>query len=175
MRFSLRSLIAVVVIAAIMSAFVATHGLFGMVLVLPHLILLAVVVLLNRRAHRLVASLVAGVYLACWGLTIAYGTQAATEHCLNRLHFDSTARLTRDPYEGHDALEFTPSPAPTPPWFFVGMESAPSPFVVVMKVSCEDETGTGFGETAYFLWTLESAQLIHTCPGWWSEGCSNVD
>ena len=161
-RYSLRFLFAVVTIVAALLAFTQMHGLFGIVLLAPHVGIFVLTKTLWLR-RRVAAHAVLIVYLASWLATYQFGTSQIRNHVLSGAkHSDGMKILDYDP-----VLDRSPThEEPPPPWLFVGNRSTPCPFVVSIEYGSQLAHLLGSGHHTYVFWIFGYEHAFHDRVTW---------
>ena len=152
MRFSLLNLLATVTLLVVCLAMYMPHGWFGIVLLLPHLgFVIALIRLYRKRRWRMVGLCVIS-YLGLWLLTASIAVQAVRQDMQARL-----AELHATKHGPLKTLDYDPvlddsRPSVEPPWYFLGNETAPCPFIVTVDYGCMLGRLFGSGGKAYYFW-----------------------
>ncbi len=155
MRFSLLTLLTLVTLLAACFAMFMAHGWFGIVLLLPHLAIIASVVLLVHNRRWTIAATCPLAYLGLWVLTALAGVQAVSDDVRSRL----TGMRNIHPVDHGPLKPLTYDPMlddrvsdVRPPWHFVGNEAVPCPFIVTVDYGWMSAPTSGSGGKAYCLW-----------------------
>lgn len=169
-QFHLWHLFVLILIVSVGCSTVIPHGLFGIVLLLPHVFAIACVVLPAIRARWIVALLIASAYVTVWFATWLFGIAQVRDKTISLLvgrigHGRDPAEWTQLDYEPRSG-EFRDDIEP--PWYFVGNESSPCPFVVALDVASMGKVFGG-GERAYVFWFFGHTWYMKSTPRWWSE------
>jgi hypothetical protein len=153
-QFSLSALLIAVTSCAIGVALWLPYDWMGLLLALPHVAALVVVGVLIRRSQWGWSAVVATIYLSSWGATAYFGAARVRDDFARRLRenrhirwrFESATRLNYDPIvEDH-------LPDVKAPWWFVGHEVAPCPFVVAVDYGWMAGHTNGNGGRLYVFW-----------------------
>jgi hypothetical protein len=163
MRYSLLTLNLVVAIAAVSVASFVRHGSLGFAFVLPHLVVLLAVPMLIRRNRPMLASMVTIAYLACWAVTAIYGSRSVTDQYRRQIVERFAHRDLKS--LGWDPMYVDFGRKPAAPWYFVGNESSPCPFLVSVDIAVHDGV-FGVGETCYCVWCLGPVWTIRSRLNW---------
>ncbi len=169
MRFSLFALLAVVTLLALSLAMIIPHGIFGLVLLLPHLLAVVSIALLIRRARWIIASLIAGAYVACWAATGFFGVPNVRDDIRSQVsgmrhaHPHDHGELQRVDY---DPNMDDSKPHPKIPWYFVGNESSPCPFVATVDYGFMSAPLSGGGGKVYVVWFFGYKWIVNERYYW---------
>jgi hypothetical protein len=169
MRYSLFLLLALVTLLAACFAMYVPHGLFGVVLLLPHAVIVGLIARFFRRARWLLALTGAVAYVVLWISTWVFGIAPSREHVIVTLsqtgqrypdNFSSFARLDYDPIRSSSADYVEP------PWKFFGNESSPCPFVVTVDYGIMVAPMFGGGGKVYVVWFFGYTWEVKTLFYW---------
>jgi hypothetical protein len=154
-RYSLLALFIVITLCSVIVAITLAHGAFGLLLLVPHIVVTIGITLLLRRKWRAFAAILGTVYCSFWVSTAIFGIPQMREEVRHIVK----GRRDLPPVDGEEWRQLTFDPmlsepyvSVSPPWLFIGNESAPCPFVVVVDYGCMAAPTLGTGERAYFLW-----------------------
>jgi hypothetical protein len=161
-RYRISTLLIVTTILAGFLAMFVQYGPLGVPFFLPHAVVIGLCVGLARRRRRIAAGIIAATYAVCWLLTGVWGVPSTCGEIESQLKGESethTPRLpipTRIAYSSPLDNPFSDWSIPDdePPWYYVGGESAPCPFVVTLEYGYMNEFHSGFGGQIYYFWIV---------------------
>jgi hypothetical protein len=163
-------LVAVTLIAALLAMTMA-HGFVGVVLLLPHLLVIVIFTSLVRYGRWRLALLVAAAFGACWVTTIFFGLPDVRDDVRIQIagrrhsHLGDHGPLQRVSY---DPMMDDSKPRATIPWYFVGNESSPCPFVATVDYGYMSAPTSGGGGKVYVAWLFGYKWIVSERLYWTS-------
>ena len=163
MRFSLQLLFATIAFIAAVFAITPRHGLFGLVLLVPHAMAFATVFSLWAR-RRVIAVTCFVVYVSSWGITHHFGTLSIRQSLTSSMR-QTTVGIQELDYD--PVLDDSRSHV-SPPWMYVGHASSPCPFVVSVEHASRLAPSMGNGHDTYFVWCFGHSFVLRNYVTWLS-------